>query len=159
LWMIVGGGWIAPVTGQAWRYLVDSANAGQDVSPLTRVSGLTTTEVLAVTHHRVHPLIRLGDRRREMEFRGLLTLLPTLLAFARWRVTDQKTGRWFVPRTAGTIVLWAVTILVLLRLSQSPYGPTSFIRQHILIWSWLTTIGTMSLFRKLEFLSTRRVTA
>lgn len=154
LWMVIGGGWLAPGLGQQWRNALDSANAGQEIAPLTRVSGLSTHQLFSATHPRVHPLIRQGDRRREVENRVLLILLPILFACIRWRVVERRPGQWYVPSSVGMAVVSAVTIVILLRLSWSPYGPTSFLREHFLIWSWWSGMG-LFVFRKLK---TRRST-
>ena len=148
LWMVIGGGWIAPTVNQRWHNAVDSANAGHAVAPLSRVDGLTTYELLTIGDH-AHPLtalIRPGDRRRELEQRLALVLLPALLAWIRWRLLDAGSTGWFVPLPLSVIGAMATTGVILLRVLYSELTPLASMGQRLGIGALvLAVIGLTSM--------------
>lgn len=121
-WVAAGGGWIVPDMNQRWQVAVDSANAGQAVAPLTRVTGLSTSELLTVGDHdsRSTTLLFPGERRREFERRVSFALLPILLLWIRWRLLDQGPTDWFVPMPLSVIGAMGVCAIGLGRALDDP---------------------------------------
>lgn len=130
LWMVVGGGWLAPAMNHRWRNAVDAANAGQPVAPLTGVEELSTYELLTLPDH-VHPLravVRPGERAREIENRVSFALLPILLIWIRWRTLDTGSTGWFVRLPASVIAAAAATTIILARAMMSSAGSAASAR-------------------------------
>ena len=133
LWMVVGGGWLAPAMNHRWRNAVDSANAGQPVAPLAGVEELSTYELLTLGDH-VHPLtavVRPGERGRELENRLSFALLPILLIWIRWRLLDAGSTGWFVPLPPSVIGAMAIVGVIFSRALTTPFGPSASPRQYV----------------------------
>jgi hypothetical protein len=103
LWMVIGGGWLVPAANQQWRVEVAAANpALRDRPPLKGARELTTPE-LFVASDAQFPLIRGGERQREINLRLSLAILPLLLVWMRWRLLTQGSQAWGVSLSASVI--------------------------------------------------------
>ena len=149
VWVVVGGGWIVPMTNQRWEAAVDSANAGQAVAPLTRVTGLSTYELLTVGDHdsRSTTLLFAGERRQEFERRVSFALLPMLLLWIRWRLLDQGPTGWFVPLPLSVIGAMAIAGVIFWRALMTPFAPSASPRQYLGVTIILLLFGVSSLAR------------
>jgi hypothetical protein len=101
LFMIVFGGWVVPAGSQAWR----EASSPQP-APARGVRELTTYELFthpdrAAQHE---PFTGGADRatriQSELNKRAVLTLLPVLLLWLRWRALATGRRGWWSPLPA-----------------------------------------------------------
>jgi hypothetical protein len=113
LFMIVFGGWVAPAANQAFRRA-----ASPQQEPARGVRELTTYQLLMspelAAHHE--PYTGAADRatriQSELNNRAVLTLLPVLLLWVRWRALEAGRGAWWSPLPAPLAV--AVLLAVFL---------------------------------------------
>ncbi len=114
--VLIFGGWVVPAANQIWR--VKSVQSGMlqstypNAKPSPGVRELTTFELLLDPSRGMAYEWFSGsaDRptrvRRELSKRAVLTLLPILLLWLRWRSHDLPCRRWVrpLPALASTIV-------------------------------------------------------
>ena len=133
LWMVVGGGWLAPAMNHRWRNAVDSANAGQLVAPLAGVEDISTYELLTLPDHvrLLTAAVQPGERAGEIENRVSFVLLPILFFWIRWRLLDAGSTGWFVPLPLSVIGAVATTAVILARVLLSPFGSAASARQYV----------------------------
>ena len=108
MFMVIYGGWVVPAANQASRTAMNPPGMG---APLRGMRELTTFEL--ITHPTRATIFAPGtllssrstSLRRELNSRAMLTVLPVVLIWLRWRAYNLPRHRWFrvLPAIVATM--------------------------------------------------------
>jgi hypothetical protein len=118
VFMVIYSGWIVPGAAQAGRSAMNPAGMG---APLLRVEDLTMSQLVfdpdraTVFAQGTYSASRAFSIQSELNRRIVLTTLPVMLLWLRWRTFRLPRGRWIrpLPWMAATPIAMAAFVVLL----------------------------------------------
>jgi hypothetical protein len=114
LFMIVFGGFVVPASHQAFRVIQTEGGAPviRAVRELTTWQLITDPTMAAAQEPYTGGADRATRIQRELNNRTVLSVLPLLILWVRWRAIERGQGRWWSPLPSTIAVLLAIAVFV-----------------------------------------------